>query len=65
MKSSRPDPNCVEVLQSFFATPGFPYYGLWAKSGLQRHFVNNEKIIYLQKKLDLVECNISQNIHIM
>ena len=24
-----------------------PSYGPWAKSGLRRHFVNNEKIIYL------------------
>jgi len=30
-------------------------------SGLRRHFVNNEKILYLQKFIDFVECNISRN----
>jgi len=33
-------------------------------SGPQRHFINNEKITYLRKILDLVECNISRKIDI-
>jgi len=31
---------------------------LRAKFGSRRHFVNNEKIISLQKLVDLVECNV-------
>ena len=34
-------------------------------SGPQRHFVNIEKITYSQTFIDLVECNVSRNIHIM
>jgi len=31
--------------------------------GLQRHFVNNEKITSLQKRVDLVERDLSRNNH--
>jgi len=47
---------------------GSPNYGRRAKSGSrnyfirpQIHFVHNEKIIYIRKCIDLVECNISRN----
>jgi len=46
--------------------PGSPNYGLGAKSGPRRHFVNNEKTIskIYKKFVDLAECNISSNNHI-
>jgi len=30
----------------------------------RRHFANNDKIMYLPKFVDLLECNISRNNHI-
>ena len=40
-----------------------PNHGPRAKSGLQRLFVNNELIFY-EKLVDLVECNITRNNHV-
>jgi len=65
MEYSRPDTNLFEVSQSFFVTPGFPYYTTRARSGPRSHFVSREDILSLMKKyyiyeelIDLVECNI-------